>query len=64
MIKNPKGIEETNYNTTGAWVAAPTFARIIKRMVNILSIIPVENKNYYNANLNKMVFEGNNIATF
>lgn len=56
MIKDPKGIEETYFNTTGAWVSAPIVAKIIRRMVNILSIPPIENKEIFQAQLNKLIF--------
>ena len=62
MIKNPKGIEETHYITTGAWVAAPIVANIIKRMVKVLAIPPKEKKYIYNADFGKNNLKGNNIA--
>ena len=62
MIKNPKGIEETHYITTGAWVAAPVVANIIKRMVKVLSIPPKEKEYIYNADFDKNNLKGNNIA--
>ena len=64
MIKDPKGIEETYYNTTGAWVAAPIFSKIIKKMVKILSIPPTEYEMFYNANLNNKKLRNNYIVTF
>ena len=54
MIKDPKGIKETNYNTTGAWVSAPIVSKIIKRMTSILSIPPVESNKLYKAQLKKL----------
>ena len=64
MIKNPKGNEETYYNTTGAWVAAPTVSNIIKRMVNILGIPPLENEQIYKAEMEKLSVRKNNSAVF
>ena len=49
MIKNPKGIDETYNNTTGAWVAAPAVSNVIKRMVHILGIPPFEIEEFYEA---------------
>ncbi len=51
MVRNPKGIEETYFNTTGAWVSAPVVSRIIKGMINILNIPPVDTKKIYKAEL-------------
>ena len=51
MIKNPQGIKETFNFTTGAWVAAPTVSRIIKRMINILGIKSKDNNETFQADL-------------
>ena len=64
MIRDPKEIEETFYNTTGAWVAAPIFSKIIKKMVNILGIPPTEHEMFYSANLNNKKLEDNYFVTF
>ena len=63
MIKNPKGIEETYFNTTGAWVSAPVVSNIIKKMVNIIGLPPDSNSERYNANLKKIKFNGQSRAT-
>ena len=53
MVRNPKGIEESYFNTTGAWVSAPIVSKIIKGMVNIFNIPPVDTKKIYKAELKK-----------
>ena len=54
MIKNPKGIEETFFNTTGGWVAAPIVSKIIKKMVNILGVVPISEEEFDNVSLKKI----------
>ena len=63
MIENPKEIAETYNNTTGAWVAAPAVASIIKHMVNILGITPISEKINLKVKHNNFNFREFNSAT-
>ena len=45
MVMDPKKIEETYFNNTGGWVAAPLVKNIILEIIKILGIAPYSNTN-------------------
>ena len=49
LIEHPKKIKEENNNVTGAAVAAPLVKKVITKMIEILSIPQINNKEILNA---------------
>ena len=53
MVMDPKKIEETYFNNTGGWVAAPLVKNIILEMIKILGIPSSSNTNKLKASIYK-----------
>ena len=51
MIKAAEGKEETQFQTTGGWIAAPVVGKIIRRMINTLGIKPIEQNLLFENNI-------------
>ena len=51
MIKAAEGKEETQFQTTGGWIAAPVVGKIIRRMINTLGIKPIEQNVLFENNI-------------
>ena len=62
MVMDPKKIEETYYNNTGGWVAAPLVKDIILEMIKILGIPPRSNTNKLKANNNRYPVTNSNVT--
>ena len=62
MIMNPKKIEETYFNNTGGWVAAPLVKNIIVKMIKILGIPPILNTNKHKANNEAFIVTNSNVT--
>ena len=54
MINDPKKIQETYFNNTGGWVAAPLVKNIILGMIKILGIPPHLNTNKLKASNDRL----------
>ncbi|MBE89521.1 MAG: penicillin-binding protein [Rhodospirillaceae bacterium] len=42
MLDEPVGTEETQFHTTGGWVAAPIVGKVIQQIAPILNVVPVD----------------------
>ena len=60
MVMDPKKIEETYFNNTGGWVAAPLVRNIILEMIKILGIPPSLNSNKLKASFESYVVTNSN----
>ena len=61
MVNDPKKIKETNYNNTGAWVAAPLVKRIMTEMIKILNIAPTIDVDLLNAKKQEIYLNKKNV---
>ena len=59
---DPKKIEETYYNNTGGWVAAPLVKNIILEMIKILGIPPYSNTDKLKAQNNKNLITNTDVT--
>ena len=42
MIDEPVGTQETQFHTTGGWVAAPIVGKVIQQIAPILNVVPID----------------------
>jgi len=62
MVIGPKKIEETYFNNTGGWVAAPLVKDIILEMIKILGIPPRSNTNKLKASNDRYPVMNSNVT--
>ena len=62
MVMDPKKIEETYFNNTGGWVAAPLVKNIILEIIRILNIPPHINLNSLKAKIDRYLILNTNVT--